>query len=309
MARASSGRVQKLAAGSIAIGCAVLALKYLAYAVTGSAALYSDAIESIANVATAVAALIAVWISAKPADAEHPYGHSKAEYFAAVLEGVLIIVAALAILHEAWLAFQHPRLPDAPVKGLAINCAATILNAVWSWVLIHEGRRLRSPALVADGRHLLTDLWTSGGVVAGVILIGLTGVALLDPIIAALMAVNVIWTGYRLMHESMNGLMDHALPDDDLEALRGIVAATMGGAREAHDVRSRRAGRMTFIDMHLVVDGEMRVAHAHVICDRIEAGLRERFPDLIASIHIEPLEKGKGCGGVTILGTSGAVER
>lgn len=302
MADTSSRRVQTLAAGSIAVGLAVLALKYLASVVTGSSALYSDAIESIANVATAIAALIAVWISAKPADTDHPYGHSKAEYFAAVLEGVLIIGAALAILYEAWHAFQRPRLPDAPVRGLLINGAATALNAVWSWVLMREGKRLRSPALIADGRHLLADLWTSAGVVVGVILILLTGLPILDPIIAVLVALNVIRAGYGLMQESVNGLMDRALPDEELEQVVAIIRANMAGAIEAHDVRTRHAGRITFIDLHLIVDGEMRVAAAHDICDRIEAGLRAHFPDMVASIHVEPPHKSKAGGRVTIMG-------
>ena len=175
MGAANPKRVQALAAISILVGIVALALKYLAYKVTGSVALYSDAIETVANVATALAAFMAVRISAKPADANHPFGHSKVEYFAAVFEGVVIILAALAIIREAWLGFQHPRAPDAPALGLAINSLATVLNAVWSWVLIREGKLHRSPALIADGRHLVTDIWTSGGVVVGVILITLTG--------------------------------------------------------------------------------------------------------------------------------------
>lgn len=303
MADPSFRRVHWLAAGSIVLGCAVLALKYLAYHVTGSAALYSDAIESIANVATAIAALIAVWISARPPDAGHPYGHSKIEYFAAVLEGVLIIGAAIAILHAAWVTFLHPRMPDAPLKGVLINCAATLLNGGWSWLLIREGRRLRSPALVADGHHLLTDLWTSAGVVVGVILIAATGLPILDPIIAAVMAVNVIRAGYMLMHDSLNGLMDRALPESELEIVRAIINANMAGAIEAHDVRTRHAGRITFVDLHLIVDGSMSVSDAHAICDRIEAGLRDHFEELVASIHVEPPEQCKAKGRVAIMGT------
>lgn len=302
MATDGNKRVRTLATCSIFVGCVVLALKYVAYLITGSAALYSDAIESIANVATAIVALLAVWISSKPADTGHPYGHSKVEYFAAVFEGIVIIAAAVAILHAAWIAFQAPRALDAPVKGLAINFAATVINALWSWVLIREGRRLRSPALVADGKHLLTDLWTSGGVIVGVVLIAFTGWLILDPLIAALMALNIIWSGYSLMRESINGLMDRALPEEDLKRVRTIIESNMSGATEAHDVRTRHAGRMTFIDFHLIVDGRMVIEDAHRITDRIEAALRKDFPDSIISIHVEPPGKSKGGETVAILG-------
>ena len=160
----------KIASGSILVGAIVLGLKYLAYAWTGSIALYSDAVESIINVVAAIAALIAVWYSAQPADENHPYGHHKAEYFSAVLEGALIIVAALAIVHEAYGTFLSPRAIQAPLEGLLVNGLASAINAVWCWVLISRGRKLRSPALVADGKHLLSDVISSGGVIFGVAL-------------------------------------------------------------------------------------------------------------------------------------------
>jgi cation diffusion facilitator family transporter len=161
-------RAARMALGSVVVGAGVLALKYLAYRLTGSVALYSDALESIINVAAASAALLALQISARPADADHPYGHHKAEYFSAVLEGVLIVLAALAILHEAYLGYRNPRPLDAPALGLAVNALASLLNGAWSWVLIRYGRRWRSPALIADGKHLLTDVVTSAGVLVGV---------------------------------------------------------------------------------------------------------------------------------------------
>ena len=168
-------KIQRLAIGSIIVGAVVLALKYTAYRITGSIALYSDALESIINVVTALAALMAVRLSAEPADKNHPYGHHKVEYFSAVLEGVLIIIAALAILREAYEGFLNPRALDAPAMGLAINGLATIVNAVWAWILIREGRRHRSPALSADGRHLMTDVMTSAVVVVGLVLVPVTG--------------------------------------------------------------------------------------------------------------------------------------
>ena len=295
------GRVQLFAALSIPIALTVLGLKYAAFLATGSVALYSDAIESIVNVVTAVTALAAVRISAKPADANHPYGHSKVEYFSAVLEGVLIIVASLLILREAWRGFSHPRTLDAPALGLAVNGLATLFNAAWCWVLITRGRRLRSPALAADGRHLLSDLYTSGGVIAGVSVVALTGWRLLDSAIAALVAVNVIWSGWGVVQESLAGLMDHALPDEELERIKAAISAQMAGALEAHDVRTRQAGRVTFVDFHLVVAAEMSVMASHAICDRIETALKEMFPESVISIHVEPPHKQKDRGGVLLM--------
>src|SRR5712671_7306360 len=179
---------KRLAVWSVVIGTIVLGLKYFAYHLTGSIALYSDALESIVNVATAVVALFAVYVSSKPADAGHPFGHSKVEYFSAVIEGVLIVIAALSILRQAYLGFLNPTPLDAPLLGMAVNGAAGILNALWCWVLITQGRKHRSPALVADGRHLLTDVLTSGGVLVGVLLVAVTGWAVLDPVFAALVA-------------------------------------------------------------------------------------------------------------------------
>ncbi|KQO09448.1 cadmium transporter [Sphingomonas sp. Leaf242] len=283
----------KLAAGSIAVSLVVLGLKYLAYALTGSVALYSDAIESIINVVTAIAAFFAIRISLRPADADHPYGHSKAEYFSAVLEGVLILVASLAILREAYGAFLNPHALQAPALGLAVSAAATALNGAWSWLLITTGRKRRSPALIADGKHLLTDVVTSGGVIVGVLLVALTGWEILDPILAALVALNILWSGWSLIKESIGGLMDTALPTDELAAVQATINANMAGALEAHDLRSRHAGRMTFIDFHLVVDGAMTVDTSHAICDRIEAALKADHPDSIISIHVEPEAKRK----------------
>lgn len=293
-------RVQTLAAGSIAVGLVVLALKYLAYHMTGSVALLSDAIESIVNVATAIAALLAIRFAAVPADANHPYGHHKAEYISAVAEGALIIVAALAIFHEAWSALTAPRIVDAPWTGLAINGAATAINAVWCLILITQGRRRKSPALVADGRHLFADVVSSAGVFAGVSLAALTGYVILDPILAALVGLNVLWAGWRVMKESVGGLLDEAVPDDDLARIRAIIAAHADGAIEAHDLRTRHAGRMTFVDFHLVVKGTMSVTEAHDICDRLERALKAEIEDALISIHVEPDDKAKHSGIVVL---------
>jgi cation diffusion facilitator family transporter len=226
-------KIQKLALGSIFVGTVVFVLKYAAYYITGSIALYSDALESVINVVTAVAAFMAVRLSATPADANHPYGHHKVEYFSAVLEGVLIIVAALAILRQAYFGFLSPRIIDAPMQGLAINALAGVINAIWSWLLISRGRRLRSPALVADGRHLLTDVMTSAGVIVGLLLVPLTGWHWLDSALAAMVALNILWSGWGLMKESIGGLMDEALPEATLVRVREIIAVNAEGAIEA----------------------------------------------------------------------------
>jgi cation diffusion facilitator family transporter len=284
--------IYRLALGSIGIGVLVLGFKFLAWKLTGSVALYSDALESIINVATAIAAFIAIRVSAMPADDNHPYGHTKAEYFSAVLEGVLIILAALAILREAWRGFIAPEPIDAPMLGLAISGVATLLNLAWGTLLIRRGKRLRSPALVADGKHLMTDVWTSAGVIAGVALVALTGWTRLDPAIAALVALNILWAGWKIMHDSVAGLMDAALPPEDIARIEAIIAATRGPTNDVHDLRTRHAGRLTFIDFSLRVPGAMSVDDSHAVCDDLEDALRREFPESSITIHVEPRRHG-----------------
>lgn len=293
-------RIQKLAIGSIFIGALVFALKYAAYYLTGSIALYSDALESIINVVTAVAAFMAVRVSAAPADANHPYGHHKVEYFSAVLEGVLIIVAALMILREAYFGFLSPKMLDAPALGLAANAVASLINGFWSWTLIRQGRRLRSPALAADGRHLMTDVVTSAGVLVGLVFVPVTGWTWLDPVLAAFVAVNILWSGWGLIKESIGGLMDEALPEATLSRVREVISNNADGALEAHDLRTRHAGKMTFIDFHLVVPGTMSVTDAHDICDRLERALKDEIEDALITIHVEPDNKAKHAGIVVL---------
>lgn len=288
--------VQAIAATSILIGLVVLGLKLLAWRLTGSIALYSDALESIVNVVTAVVALLAVRTSAKPADADHPFGHGKVEYFSAVITGVFIIGAAAMILREAWQGVLHPAPLDAPPLGLAVNAAAGIINAVWCRVLIRRGQALRSPALIADGRHLLTDVISSAGVLLGVMLATLTGWALLDPALAALVAVNILWSGWQLMRQSVAGLMDVAIPDEMLGRIRDTISAHAEGAIEAHDLRTRHSGPMTFVEFHLVVPGDMTVAASHAICDRLEREIRAAIGPAHIAIHVEPDQKAKHTG-------------
>src|ERR1700761_1210346 len=291
-------RVHRLALGSIGIGLLVLAIKYLAYALTGSVALYSDALESIINVATAVSAFFAVRVSAVPPDANHPYGHHKAEYLSAVLEGVLIVVAAILILYASYEGLMSPHPLDAPWQGLLVNAGASALNAIWCFVLFRYGRAWRSTALVADAQHLWTDVVTSSGVLIGVGLVAWTGILRIDPIVAALVALNIIWAGSKLMRESIGGLMDEAVPAEKLARVQEIIATHSAGALEGHDIRTRAAGRATFIDFHLVVPGSMTVSESHALCDRIENALSKEISDATISIHVEPEERAKHAGGV-----------
>jgi len=286
----------RLATATLAIGLLVLGLKTVAYLLTGSAALYSDAAESVVNVAAAVALLVAVRLAAAPPDRNHPYGHHKAEYVSAVAEGALIVIAAGAILHEAWSVWRTPRAIEFSAAGLGANLLASVINGIWCAVLIRRGRTLRSPALAADGQHLLADVVSSVGVLIGIAAALLTGQLWLDPIIACAVALNVLWSGAKLVRTSVGGLMDEAASPAAQERIRGVIATNAEGAIEAHDLRTRHAGRLTFVDFHLVVAGDMRVTEAHEICDRIERALHDEDSDMVVTIHVEPDDKAKHAG-------------
>jgi len=280
-------RAAKFGLITVVVGILVLGLKYLAYLLTGSIALYSDALESIVNVTTAFVTLVAVSVSAIPADTNHPYGHNKAEYLSAVLESTLILVAAFTILREAYVGFMDPRPLEAPLLGMAVNLGATLINAVWGTLLVRYGRRWHSPALAADGRHLWTDVVSSIGVVIGVALVALTGWTRLDAVIAGLVALHILWSGWQLMRESVGGLMDEALPRDIVDGVRQIIRDSGAGALQAHTLRSRRSGSRVFIEFNLVVPGNMAVGDAHAICDRLEAAIHGYVEGSSIVIHIE----------------------
>jgi cation diffusion facilitator family transporter len=283
----------KIAASSLAVSLAVLAIKYGAYLLTGSVALYSDALESIINVVTAAAAIVAIRSAGRPADAEHPYGHHKAEYLSAVVVGAMILVAAVAILREAYGAILAPKPIDAPWIGLAVNTVATVINFAWSGVLIRQGRRHHSAALVADGKHLLVDVVTSLGVLVGVVLVVLTGFEVLDAAIAALVALHVLRSGWGVIRESTSGLLDESAPAEELARIREVISLNAGDAIETHDLRTRHAGRTTFIEFHLVVPGSMSVERSHEICDRLEAALQKALEGAVVMIHVEPDHEAK----------------
>jgi cation diffusion facilitator family transporter len=284
---------ERFALGGIGLGCLVLGLKGLAWRVTGSAALYSDALESIVNVAASAVALLALRFAAKPADDNHPYGHDKAEFFAAVIEGVMIVIAAISIFAESWQAWHAPRTFSLPIQGLALSGVATLINGVWAWVLLRAGKRLRSATLHADGRHLVSDVVTACGVAVGFGLTVLTGYQKLDPVIAAATGFYVLWSGASLIGGSVGGLMDMAPDAAVLRRINDLIAQNGAGSIEAHDLRARHAGRLTFVDFHLVVPGAMSVSESHAICDRIETALRSEMTELRITIHVEPEEKAK----------------
>lgn len=289
-------RSQQAALLSAGIGVAVTTLKFYAAWLTGSLALYSDALESIINVVAAVGAFIALRVAARPADEDHPYGHHKAEFFSAVIEGALIVVASLLILKEAYYGFLNPKPLDAPALGLAINGTAGVINAAWAWALLRWGRAWRSPALIADARHIFADVLTSVGVLAGVGAVWFTGIPSLDPAIAGLVALNILWSGFRMVRESVDGLMDKAASPEVVGQVRALISEHGEGALEAHDVRTRSAGQATFVDFHLVVPGEMTVAESHAICDRLESALEGTIPGTVVTIHVEPGDKAKARG-------------
>ena len=288
--------VSRYAIQSLGVACVVLALKSLAYWVTGSIALLSDALESNINVAVAGAAYFALRVSETPPDAKHPFGHHKAEYFSAVLEGALIILAAIAIFREAAIHFSEPKELDAPGLGIAINVVASAMNAVWGWHLIRVGRREKSPALDADGRHVLSDAVSSTGVVVGLTAAVFTGWLQLDAIIAACVGVYILTQGWGLVKDSVGGLMDQAVDPETLSIIQATIEKAAAGAIEAHDLQTRHAGPVTFIQFHLVVPANMTVTKAHDICDRVENALREAVPGARVSIHVEPEHKAKHAG-------------
>ena len=300
MAQDSASATSRIALYSLGLGLLVLGLKAISAWLTGSIALYSDALESIVNVVTAITALVAVRLAARPADATLPYGYGKAEYFSAVIIGVFIAVAALAIFWQSAQGLLAPRLPIANPVGIAVSVLATVINAVWAVVLLRLGHRGNSLSLRADGRHLLTDVASTAAVLIGVLLAVVTGFARLDALVAGLVGIAILWSGWLLIRESVIGLMDVSVDPKRLAQIREIIAANADGAIEAHDIRTRQAGRRVFIEFHLVVAGAMSVETAHAICDRIEAQLRAVETDAQITIHVEPEEKAKHTGIVVL---------
>ncbi|WP_156850694.1 cation diffusion facilitator family transporter [Bartonella refiksaydamii] len=293
--------IQSLTLYSIFVACIVFALKYWAYYITDSVALYSDALESIVNILAALAAWWAVKISMKPADHDHPFGHHKAEYFSAILEGILIIIAAIIILREAWVALSTVKLLQKPGIWLVIHLVASVINYMWGWILMKQGKIHRSPALKADGIHFITDVFTSLAILIGLVAGFVGGWSVLDPILAIIVAVNILLQGWKVIRSAIQGLMDVGVELNETMRIRELISANAHGALEVHDLLTRISGRVTFIEFHLVVPAAMSVGEAHQICDKIEGVLQKEFDNVRISIHVEPEDEAKLPLGTTVI--------
>jgi cation diffusion facilitator family transporter len=280
--------VARAARLSVAVGVLLLLVKTAAWWQTRSVALLADALESIVNVAAAVMASLAVAVARQPPDRRHPFGHTKAEYLSAALEGALVLGAAGGIVLEAWAHLRRPGPPASLGFGLALAAGAAVANAFLAAYLRRVGRRERSPALVASGAHIWGDVATTGGVLAGLGAAWATGRWVLDPLVALLVAANILRLGWRVMKDSVGGLMDESLGAAEVEGVVAAIRAEMGGALQYHDLRTRRAGPRPFVELHLVVPGAMRVDAAHAICDRIEGAVQRVLPGADVVVHVEP---------------------
>ncbi len=281
------------AAGISLIGAvAILGLKFGAYALTGSVGFLSDAGESLVNLVAAIVLMIALSVAGTPPDYRHPYGHTKAEYLSSVLEAALIMVAALAISVSAVQRLLHPQPLQHVLFGSLVSAVAALLNTGLAVYLFRTARSNRSAALEANARHLLTDVWTSVGVLLAVLLVRLTGYGPLDPIIALLVAANIVWVGVRVMRRSLSGLLDERLPDrEEAELMR--VLEQEPAVRGFHRLRTRSSGRARFAEVDIFVDPAMRVQEAHRLVARLEDRMRGRLSDLVTTVHVEPVEEGK----------------
>lgn len=288
--RDSRGDLSRFALLSIAAAVVTIALKVTAWQITGSVGLLSDAAESAVNLVAAVGAFVALRVAARPADAGHNFGHTKAEYFSAVIEGVMIFVAAGAIIVTAIDRLINPAELEAVGPGLAISVGATVINGAVAVVLLRAGRRHRSITLEADGKHLMTDVWTTVGVVFGVFLVAVTGWLRLDPLIAMAVAINILVVGSRLIWRSAAGMMDAALPESDLAAIDATLSAHRDCGVVFHDIRTREAGHRRFVQMHMLVPGEWSVQHAHDLAEEVEGELRAALSHLDVAIHVEPVD-------------------
>ena len=274
---------------SIAAAVATIALKTTAWQLTGSVGLLSDAAESVVNLVAAVVAFTALKIAARPPDSRRNFGYLKSEYFAAVIEGLMIAIAALVIIVSAVDRLLRPQPLEQVGVGLMISILASVINGVVAWMLIRAGRRHRSMALQADGKHLLTDVWTTAGVVVGVGLVALTGWLVLDPLIAMAVAVNILVIGVRLVRASTAGLMDTAVPAEDLAAIDEALETFREAGIDFHDLRTRMSGRQCYVQLHMLVPGYWPVQRGHDLAEEVEERLRQAVDGLIPTIHLEPV--------------------
>ena len=275
---------------SIAAALVTIALKGGAYLLTGSVGLLSDAMESLVNLVAAIVALVVLTVAAREPDDEHAYGHTKAEYFSSGLEGALIFIAALGIIWSALPRLFDPRPIEQVGAGLAISVVAAGVNGLVAWRLFRAAREFRSITLQADAKHLMTDVWTSAGVLIGVTLVAMTGWTRLDPILALLVAANIIWSGYGLIDRSVHGLLDTALPPDELATVEEVLARYRAEAGiQTHAMRSRQSGRRRFVSFHILVPPAWTVSKGHDLAEHVERDIREALPDTTIFTHLEPL--------------------
>jgi cation diffusion facilitator family transporter len=275
---------------SIAAAVATIALKTVAYLLTGSVGLLSDAVESIVNLVGAVMALSMLTVASRPADEDHTYGHSKAEYFSSGVEGTLILVAALSIGVAAVRRLLVPQPLEQIGAGVAVSVAASAVNLAVALVLARAGRRHHSITLEANAQHLLTDVWTSAGVIVGVIAVGATGWLPLDPLVALLVAANILLTATRIVRRSILGLMDTALPAEELAAVKAALDSRLEDGIEYHALRTRQSGARRFVSLHVLVPGEWTVHRGHELLEDIEARIRAAVPNVTVFTHLESLD-------------------
>jgi cation diffusion facilitator family transporter len=276
---------------SIAAAVLTIGLKSAAYIVTGSVGLLSDAVESLVNLVAALTAYLSLWYASRPVDRSHTYGHEKIEFFSSGLEGVLIVLAAISIAWYAVTRLIHPTELEPLGPGLVLATIAAVINGAVGLHLVRVGQAHRSIVLEADGKHLLTDFWTSAGVLAALGLVAVTGWAVLDPLIALVVAANIVWTAADLLRRSFNGLMDHALPEKEEAAVRAAIEAHLRPNMDYHALRTRQAGAHRFVDFHLLVPGTSTVQNAHTLGEEIEAAIKEALGDVEVAVHIEPIEE------------------
>jgi len=287
----SRASLTKFAWLSIGAATATIILKAGAYFLTDSVGLLSDAIESLVNLAGAVMALTMLTIAARPADEDHVYGHSKAEYFASVTEGILILGAAIGIMVTAIQRLVDPRPLEKLGVGLAVSIAASLINFIVARVLLRASQQRNSITLEADAHHLMTDVWTSVGVIGGVAIAGVTGWNILDPIIAILVALNIIWTGYQLVSRSVSGLMDEALPESDQQKIKAVMSMFNKKGVEFHALRTRQAAARRFMSVHILVPGDWTVHDAHHVAEDFETEIRSALGGVVTVFtHLEPVE-------------------
>lgn len=289
MNNSSSPSLTRYAWLSIAAAVSTILLKGVAWQLTGSVGLLSDAIESFVNLAGALMALWMLTLAAQPADAAHPHGHGKAEYFSSAFEGFLIVLAAFSIGYAAIMRLLEPQPLEAVGVGLVVSVIASIINFATAGVLMRVGKKHNSITLEADAHHLMTDVWTSAGVIAGVGLVAWSGWLWLDPVIALLVAANIVWTGYQLMRRSADGLMDHALPAEKLEKIDRLLASYREKGLEFHALRTRQAGSRAFVTLHVLVPGHWSVQEGHDWAGRIEADIRKTLEYADVTTHLEPI--------------------